>query len=216
MNLHPSIIDEFDRIEELKSVTDTLKNIRFPTTELIIVGSFIFVVSFYGCYGVVTKNTLCLKLYAVFCLMIIGGVAVIAAIGYYQYKDITTKDVEKLIADNFNKEKYNSTKSIIDLVQSTLGCCGNSDKDDYSNTENFPLSCCPKENSKTCYNDAYKTGCSNITKTKASDALNEIVYKVKKLFLPIAISVGIIELISMLFALNLAHYIKHKLENYSV
>lgn len=52
--------------------------------------------------------------------MIIGGVAVIAAIGYYQYKDITSKDVEKFITDKFNDDNYSRTKSIIDLVQSTV------------------------------------------------------------------------------------------------
>lgn len=60
--VRPSVINEFDRIAELKDTLDNIKNIRFPTTELIIVGSFISLVSFYGCCGAATKSTFCLKL----------------------------------------------------------------------------------------------------------------------------------------------------------
>ncbi|XP_044018603.1 23 kDa integral membrane protein-like [Aphidius gifuensis] len=208
--VRPSIIGEFDGIEELKAVTDTLKDIRFPTTELIIVGSFISLVSFYGCCGAATKSTFCLKLYTAFNLIIIGGLIVTTAICYYQYKDITKNDVEKFIADNFNNDKYNGSKTIINLVQSSQYCCGKTGKEDYGNTVNFPLSCCPRNYTEinTCYENAYKVSCIS----KVVEVLHEFntdIDKVKKSLLYISLGSGITEIVTSIFAMSLAQSISN-------
>lgn len=219
VTVYPSIVGHLDHIDELKSAVDSYKNIFFPSTELIIIGSIISLISFYGCCGAATKNTFYLKIYAALNLVVIVGLIVITVIGYYKFKDLTSNDVENFIGNNFNSNKYNDSKSLIDLLQSSNECCGVSGKESYGNTKDFPLSCCTKnytDNVNDCYENAYQTNCT----AKVPEVLqrfNTTIDKVKKILLYIALGAGIIELVAIIFSLKLAQSITNtKRRSYGV
>ncbi|CAL7951851.1 unnamed protein product [Xylocopa violacea] len=127
------------------------------------------------------------------------------------YAFVVVKNTEKQIniAENyrtlFNDYDTNpENKEIVNLVQSTLQCCGVVSAKDYSKLPNniIPWSCCNKQEGETCsVDESAKEGCAQAIKDALSTAGTVLG--------SIAIAVAGIELIGIIFSLCLANSIKN-------
>ncbi|XP_073823194.1 tetraspanin 29Fa [Musca autumnalis] len=141
-------------------------------TFLIVIGSFIIVISFFGCWGALKENyclvlTFSVLLGLIFILELAAGIS-----GY-----VLRSDAESLINTSLRNsmKEYNSTHVndvtyMWDYVQRTFTCCGVENYKDWAPVLNtsLPLSCCRNpvghvgEFTCTIYNEdvnRYSLGC---------------------------------------------------------
>ncbi|KAL9929508.1 tetraspanin 29Fa isoform 1-T2 [Glossina fuscipes fuscipes] len=119
-------------------------------TFLIVIGSFIIIISFFGCWGALKENY-CLILTFSVLLGIIFILELSAGISGYVLRSDAESLIKVTLTDSLGK--YNNTKVdevtvLWDYVQKTFTCCGvNSYKDWASKFEDkLPLSCCSLPN----------------------------------------------------------------------
>ncbi|KAH8283447.1 hypothetical protein KR018_002126 [Drosophila ironensis] len=116
-------------------------------TFLIVIGSFIIVITFFGCWGALKENY-CLVLSFSVMLAIIFILELSAGISGYVLRNDATKLIQTSLLDSITK--YNSsTQSPItalwDDVQRDFDCCGVNRFDDWNKTftnGDLPISCC--------------------------------------------------------------------------
>lgn len=95
-----------------------------PATLLIVVGSFVFVIAFFGCCGAIKESTCMVLVFAV-SLSLVLIMELGAAIAAYALQD----GIKDLLAERINStmHEYDSNleaKTSLDFLQSRLGCCG--------------------------------------------------------------------------------------------
>lgn len=137
---------------------------------LIVVGSIISVVAFFGCCGACKENYCMIITFSVFLTIIFflelgGGIA--AYIYRGQLSDIITKSMNEGMA-NYNKTEYKGVTKTWDVVQNDFDCCGVTQYSDWEKTEAFkvhklyPSSCCIKGDTPGCgkaKEDVHHKGC---------------------------------------------------------
>ncbi|XP_068148868.1 CD63 antigen [Drosophila tropicalis] len=116
-------------------------------TFLIVIGSFIIVITFFGCWGALKENY-CLVLSFSVMLAIIFILELAAGISGY----VLRNDAENLIKTSltnslseYNELNQNPTTKLWDDVQRNFDCCGVTNFSDWSNlfdNTSLPLSCC--------------------------------------------------------------------------
>ncbi|XP_044732678.1 CD63 antigen-like [Chrysoperla carnea] len=143
----------------------------------IVLGSIIFIISFFGCWGAFNKNTCMLRTYAILCgIILILGIVVCV----YAFKVVDNDDITKSIRTSFDEmiKKYDNDKDsriVVDNIQSYFKCCGSTSPADYKNNT-LPNSCCGISNSdkaeqcKLGQDNVYTGGCVKLL----SDAINTI------------------------------------------
>lgn len=185
------------RVTQVTDHIDT--NLTFPAITLIVIGSIIFVISFFGCCGAIRESHCMIITFASFLLFIL---LVQIAIGVYAFVVVKNNDNQVDITKDYQKvfDNYDENKEFIDIVQSSLHCCGVNSPLDYG-IRTPPGSCCGKEQSETCIENIYQTGCAIEIKNAISTAgtvLGSVV-----------IAIAGVELIGIIFALCLANSIKN-------
>ncbi|XP_044004100.1 tetraspanin-6-like [Aphidius gifuensis] len=170
-------------------------------------------VSIFGLISAAKKSIYCLKLYAAMNVMVIGGLIITTLIGFSRFEDAASKSIEEFISVNFNSDKYNERKTMIDDLQQSIKCCGNTGMENY---EFLPSSCCVLED---CHSGFVYEGCN----TKILEIVNEYsqteLFEIQKISLiVIAVIAGAIELFGGLLAFSIVHFSKstilhEKLEN---
>ncbi|KOX69968.1 CD63 antigen, partial [Melipona quadrifasciata] len=185
------------RVTEVTDHIDT--NLKFPAITLIVIGSVIFVISFFGCCGAIRESHCMIITFASFLLFIL---LVQIAIGVYAFVVVKNNDNQVDITTDYQKvfDKYNENKNFIDFVQSNLHCCGVNSPRDYV-IHPIPPSCCGKEQNETCTENIYQTGCAIEIKNAISTAGTVLG--------SVAIAIAGVELIGIIFALCLANSIKN-------
>ncbi|KAK1128906.1 hypothetical protein K0M31_020042 [Melipona bicolor] len=186
------------RVTEVTDHIDT--NLTFPAITLIVIGSIIFVISFFGCCGAIRESHCMIITFASFLLFIL---LVQIAIGVYAFVVVKNNDNQVDITRDYQKvfDNYNENKNFIDFVQSNLHCCGVNSPRDYV-IRPIPASCCGKEQNETCTeNNTYQTGCAIEIKNAISTAGTVLG--------SVAIAIAGVELIGIIFALCLANSIKN-------
>ncbi|XP_043656082.1 CD63 antigen [Drosophila teissieri] len=116
-------------------------------TFLIVIGSFIIVISFFGCWGALKENY-CLVLSFSVMLAIIFILELAAGISGY----VLRNDASDLIKNSltyslheYNSDNQNATTKLWDDIQDEFECCGVTNYKDWSvafPTGELPLSCC--------------------------------------------------------------------------
>ncbi|CAD6240763.1 GSCOCG00008896001-RA-CDS [Cotesia congregata] len=137
---------------------------------LIVIGSIIFFIAFFGCCGAVRENycmivTFCALMVLVFILELSGGIS------GYVLRNNAAQMIEAKMKDNMEKYKNNETeiKMIWDDMQTNFECCGAKGPDDWlEHNGSLPISCCPippgqmaQFNCNNQTKDVYRTGCVN-------------------------------------------------------
>lgn len=180
---------------------------------LMVVGSIIFVIAFFGCCGAIRESHCMIVTFAVFLLVIL---IVEIAIGIVVFVKMNGEGWEQAVNDSIaeNFARYNKTgdadlNNEIDNFQQNLECCGVDGplywRDDRRISEP-PPGCCVNQNA-VCTNfesadQVFQEGCV--------ERLKELLRSVGLLLGILAISVGVVQIIGVVFALCLASSIKNK------
>ncbi|XP_017791370.1 PREDICTED: CD63 antigen-like isoform X2 [Habropoda laboriosa] len=190
----------------LSSVTDHLDTgVMFPSITLIVVGSIIFVVSFFGCCGAIRESHCMTITFASFLLFIL---LIQVAVAVYAFMVVKNSENHGAIVESYKKmfDTYSTSqenREIIDVVQASLQCCGIDSAQDYiSRNIAVPWSCCGEQQDKTCsVENSYNSGCVKSLKAALSTAGN--------ILGGVAIGIAGVELIGIIFALCLANSIRN-------
>lgn len=188
---------------------------------LIIIGTIVFIVSFFGCCGAFKENycmtvTFCACLILIFVLELSGGIA------GYMLRDRAGEVIDKSLEDSmhyYNKTNQDVTTHFWDDMQVNLHCCGarNGTADWIAATKTnsssgyIPLSCCgqlPEHDNPgaTCSADkAFKDHCDVV--------LLELLKGNGAILGGVGIAIAIIQLLGIIFACNLASSIRKDYES---
>jgi len=178
---------------------------------LMVVGSIVFIVAFFGCCGAIRESHCMIVTFAVFLLVIL---IVKIAIGIVAFVTIHKGGWEDAVRDtitntfgNYTLGETNALNDEVDSLQRNLECCG-VDGPTYWMDRGFkqiPRSCCinPDPNTRCDSQDqVFQDGCV--------DRLKELLKTIGIALGAIAIAVGVVEIIGVVFALCLASSIKNK------
>lgn len=193
---------------QLSNVTEQLDiNVMFPSITLIVVGSIVFVISFFGCCGAIRSSHCMIVTFASMLMFILLLQVAIAVFAFVVIKPVSSDDIARNYDLVFQKYPMKGeNREIVDIVQANFECCGVKSKYDYNAHGNFtgeiPWSCCGKKEGEVCEaNESYDTGCGE----KLTNAIRDA----GTLLGAVAISIAAIELIGIIFALCLANSIKN-------
>lgn len=183
------------------------EGISFPAITLIVVGSIIFVIAFFGCCGAIRESHCMTITFAAFLLtLLIVQIAIgIYVFVVYKESNIDVKTVySKIFKDYWASDAQRDT---VDIVQKNLKCCGIDSYNDFSfNNPNMngtiPSTCCdhPSKNGMCSERDAYPHGCAN--------AIKDLLIKAGKIIGGVALGIASVEFIGIIFSLCLANSIK--------
>ncbi|XP_060066769.1 CD151 antigen-like [Ylistrum balloti] len=175
---------------------------------LIAVGGLVSLISMVGCWGAITENKCLLGTYFT-CLLLITLLQAAAAVLGFMFFDNVQSYPDKYVGDailkSYSLEGKNLVTQAIDTVQEEFACCGYNSPLDWRHSETFnstvmavPVSCCKNQNEPLCNENVLPTkihmkGC----KTKLVSWLEANV----RVIASVAISVVVIQLMAMIFAL---------------
>ncbi|KAF5307691.1 hypothetical protein FQR65_LT06746 [Abscondita terminalis] len=172
---------------------------------MIVVGSIVLVISFFGCCGAIKENTCMLTTYAVILLALLIAQVAIGIYAFIQTKDskINNNDVAKIVKEMM--EKYDNpndpTKEVVDLFQKELQCCGADGSSDWANWgKPIPPSCCEESSGSAC-TTPFKDGCSK--------DIYDFLIKSAKIVGIVIITIGAVELVGAIVALCLASSLRN-------
>ncbi|XP_055949760.1 CD63 antigen-like [Argiope bruennichi] len=191
-------------IVQTKDVTEFLDTKFFTApTILITIGCIIFVLAFLGCCGAVRENSCMVTTFGIL-LFVIFVVEIAGAATAYMYRG----QFQTILKDNMNKtiaQNKSDATTVWNEMQIDLNCCGVDGPKDYiNNNMQIPLSCCGKSATECPEDKAHPNGC-----------YKELLEKIKSkigIVGGVAIGIGVVELIGVMFAWCLSSAIKKEYE----
>uniref|UniRef100_A0A0C9Q5P6 Tetraspanin n=1 Tax=Fopius arisanus TaxID=64838 RepID=A0A0C9Q5P6_9HYME len=191
---------------------DQIHQIEVIAIGLIVIGSIIFVIAFFGCCGAIRESHCMTVTYAVFLLVILVIQVGIAIWAFVVLKNLNTAEM----TEEFKKPltKYWSdvdSRNAVDLAQEMLHCCGASGPDDYASNHvnmngTIPWSCCKQESERKFQfcngREVYQIGCSG--------QIKDLVKNIGHGLGGVALGIAGIELVGIIFALCLANSIRNE------
>ncbi|XP_063973654.1 CD63 antigen-like isoform X2 [Diachasmimorpha longicaudata] len=208
--LIPGILVETNLGAISKETSESIGAIEGTAIALIVIGSIIFVIAFFGCCGAIRESHCMTVTYAVLLLTILVIQVGIAIWAFVALKHVEPSTVEEIlqtpVKEYWRKE---SARSEVDLIQETLHCCGAKSADDWSMQPlngTIPWSCCKveKDNKRQFCNarEAYPHGCG--------EKLSQLLKMIGKGLGGIALGIAGVELVGIIFALCLANSIRNE------
>ncbi|KAK2576321.1 hypothetical protein KPH14_005682 [Odynerus spinipes] len=181
------------------------ENITFPAVSLIVIGSIIFVIAFFGCCGAIRESHCMTVTFASFLLTILIIQVAIAIYAFVAFKESNINITNTYNSAFQNYWKSSTTQEVIDAIQKNLHCCGVQSYQDFGTLGNgtIPWSCCDHASEyQTCpASNAFKDGCA--------DAVKRFLIKAGKILGGVALGIAGVEFIGIVFALCLANSIKN-------
>ncbi|XP_050436074.1 CD63 antigen-like [Adelges cooleyi] len=174
---------------------------------LIIIGSAVFVISFFGCCGAIRESHCMVTVYAMFLLtlfLVELAIVVYLYINQGKLEEITRSSMTSIFNSYSTK---NESKAFVDEMQADFHCCGVDSPSDWT-TQGIPAlphSCCREDGGQgtTCSKtQAWQDGCMS----KTIEVAKREGSKLFKFVLGIAGG----ELVGIIFALCLASSIKNE------
>lgn len=164
---------------------DEFASLQYAGIGLIVIGSIIMLVGFFGCCGAIRESQ-CLLVMFFICMLLLFLVLVAAGVASLVFKDGFLVDVPMA---EFEKgvDSYEDNNAIVDLVQSVFKCCGKTNSADYTLKIKSVPDSCELEN--------YATGCSSVV----PDKIREYVIVVAG----VALGSGAVMLLGMIFSMML-------------
>ncbi|XP_022918281.1 CD63 antigen-like isoform X1 [Onthophagus taurus] len=201
------IIFQLNISDITESIPDEYSTISYIPILMIVVGSIVFVIAFFGCCGAVKESTCMLTTYAVILLIILVIQVAFGTLAFLQTKN--TDDLRTQFGVVFQRlmEKYNSappqSHEAVDLIQQSLKCCGTTGPHSWVGILSLPPDSCCAGPKGTCNNfqDFFFQGCK--------DALFDFTRDTIKIIGIIFISIAAVELVGAIFALCLSSSIKN-------
>lgn len=189
------------RISEFQELSDE-HNIMAPSILLIIFGSIVFVIAFFGCCGAIRESYCMTSTYGFFLLILIIGQIVIAALVFVYVGD-AAKAFSKGFERVFNERDRPTNAELIDTIQSNLECCGKGSAFDWG--LNIPQSCCRVGTAPACV--PFETGCQK--------RIGEFIDNAGDVLAWVSLGVAAVELIGLISACCLANGIRNNARRYA-
>lgn len=186
-------------------------NVTFPSVTLIVVGSIIFIIAFFGCCGAIRESHCMIITFACLLLALLIIQVAVAVYAFVTPKNLdndknSIKEAYTSIFNNYWDQK--ADRELVDVIQSTLHCCGVDSASDYSLRSGshfngtIPGSCCGKPEGSLCdRGEAYQEGC-------VKEIKNFFKYAATMMG-GVALASVFVELVGIIFALCLANSIKN-------
>ncbi|XP_053967320.1 23 kDa integral membrane protein-like [Anastrepha ludens] len=143
----------FSNIHNIDDIAEAVQTQQVPIT-MIVLGSVILLISFFGCCGAIRESYCMSMTYSVLLfVLMIGQLALVIYMWVQKDKYLVMMGdvVEKAWARRTRKADY------MDAIQISMECCGKNSYVDYSFQGYYPPSCC-KDNSCRIEN-VYRKGC---------------------------------------------------------
>ncbi|KAM4628574.1 tetraspanin-33 [Polymixia lowei] len=194
-----------------KDVVDTLT--VDPALVLIVVGSVMFIVTFFGCFGALRNAPCLLKTF----LGILVGILLLqttAAVIGYLFTDMVMERTEKLMMKTIIRYRDDpDLENVIDFIQKKFQCCGVQTYRDWSHNVYFecsesnpsleacgvPFSCCTTSHNQTVLNTMCGYGMQEMRQSSAGEdiftvgCLEKIIWWTKhNLFLVAGLTAGLL------------------------
>ncbi|XP_029155456.1 CD63 antigen-like [Nylanderia fulva] len=181
-------------------------NVTFPAITLIVLGTIIFIIAFFGCCGAIRESHCMVITFASLLLTILIIQVAVAIYAFVVLKDTEDIKFKEVYGKIFNKYSDSTEdKHFVDFIQQEFECCGINEPGDYSRILKIPIpgSCCHKNaDNETCgQSEAYKKGCAG--------ELQDLFKYVCAGLGGAALGIAAIELVGIIFALCLANSIKN-------
>lgn len=189
------------QISELQSISEE-HNVVAPAILFIVLGSVVFIISFFGCCGALRESYCMTSTYGFFLLVLIIGQIVIAALIFVYVGDAGEAFVRGFgkIFDERNSNQANM--ELVETVQRNLQCCGRTSALDWG--LKIPDSCCNTD-LPGCI--PYITGCEK--------RLGEFINKVGDVLGWVSLGVAAVELVGLIAACCLANGIRNQKRRYA-
>uniref|UniRef100_A0A8C4SJ42 Tetraspanin n=1 Tax=Erpetoichthys calabaricus TaxID=27687 RepID=A0A8C4SJ42_ERPCA len=137
-----------------------------PALMLIVIGSLMFVITFFGCLGALRDTSILLKIFAGIMLVVLILQITAAVLGFI-FSDLVVERAEALVERGISTYRDDlDLDNLIDFTQKKLQCCGSKSLRDWSANVYFrcdtsnpslercgvPFSCCIPEKEETVIN----------------------------------------------------------------
>jgi CD63 antigen len=192
---------------QIGDISDAFHNMTSPThmpIALIVLGSVIFIVSFFGCCGAIRESQCMVTTYAIFLLLVVIGMIICASL-IFVYKDDVVNETHNAFNNIFLNRVQDVNRRALDNIQRSLRCCGRIGPEDFLNEGNqvIPSSCCDG-NPSVCdrnNNNLFTQGCNS--------ALEDLINGSSLLLAWISLGFGLAMFIGTIFACCLANSIRN-------
>jgi len=182
---------------------------------IIVIGSVVFLVSFFGCAGAINNNHCMVVTYGILLLIILLAQIAAVVTGFLMKDKLTSLVNDEMTTSQQEYDKNDAIKKTWNETQANLKCCGTYGYQSWnvsqvlSETNSVPDSCCKNNMTVGCgigmntpqhADELFATGCTTAVKTLISNNLVAVAIA--------AAVVGILEIIGIVFAFCLAHSIR--------
>ncbi|CAD7015439.1 23 kDa integral membrane protein [Ceratitis capitata] len=143
----------FSNIHNIDDIAEAVQTQQIPIT-MIVLGSVILLISFFGCCGAIRESYCMSMTYSVLLfVLMIGQLALVIYMWVQKDKYLVMMGdvVEKAWARRTRKADY------MDAIQISMECCGKNSYLDYSFQGYYPPSCC--KGSNCSIENVYRRGC---------------------------------------------------------
>lgn len=192
---------------ELNDITNAIddRTYALAPTFVIVVGTIVFVISFFGCCGAIRESTCMLTTYGVILLAIFILQIALGVFAFLQVKESDgsfKKEIYKAMDKAYAKYgRDKTTTDAIDSMQQVLKCCGNNGPGDFTQ---LPSSCC----------EGKPQSCHQADRSFFDDACNKKLYRSLKdnveILGYVAIGLCATELIAAIFSFCLSSSIRNE------
>ncbi|XP_049540849.1 CD63 antigen-like isoform X1 [Anopheles darlingi] len=184
------------KLDEIREISDEY-NIIAPSVLLIVFGSVVFIIAFFGCCGAIRESYCMTSTYSFFLILLVIAQIVIAVLVFVFIGDVKIA-IQKGFERIFNERDNKLNADLIDTIQSSLECCGKSSFLDWG--INFPQSCCSSGGTApVCV--PYTHGCVSRLSEFLESAGNVVAW--------VSIGVAVVELLGLISACCLANAIRN-------
>ncbi|XP_014102876.2 23 kDa integral membrane protein [Bactrocera oleae] len=143
----------FSNIHNIDDIAEAVQTQQVPIT-MIVLGSVILLISFFGCCGAIRESYCMSMTYSVLLFVLMIGQLALVIYMWVQkdrYLVMMGDVVEKAWARRTHKADY------MDAIQISMECCGKNSYIDYSFQGYYPPSCCKGNNCNI--ENVYRRGC---------------------------------------------------------
>jgi CD63 antigen len=186
---------------------------KFATTPifLIVVGVIVAIIGFLGCCGAIKENycmvtTFAVLLGIVFILEIVAGI-----LGFVYRKQVeeSSKDALKRALDDYMSDDQPGASDLLDWAQQKFACCGNDGPEDYNRYGNNGT-CGPNNGVQSCHENNLCTG--TLYDSGCHESFAEFIRDNLVVIGVVALAIGFVQLLGIIFACMLAKAIKGEYE----
>jgi len=192
----------FTGVSSVKDLGDAFATQGLPVS-LIVLGSAILIISFFGCCGAIRESSCMTMTYAALLFLLLICQIALIVFAFLSKKDFLD-EISKMVDKAWEERRNGPASTVMDTLQSTYKCCGSNGPSDYALILqiSLPKSCCDP-NADTCIVgiNSYGIGCKSAVSRWWESNWDLIKY--------VGIGIAAIEFVGLVFACCLANNVRN-------